>query len=741
MNSSQVHNIFREVCKLLTHNNLLLSLERTNPLVIELKSDEMRERYNDLRQDYDFLLDYFIEGTEDDQRKKRYTYIQKQVFLLISQLRERLLAHSNNYEYVEQSHMFARELKSSAEIMHNIERLTQQVEFQQNIKIFNQSEIINIQGRKEKLEAQLFTIFWLKNELSEEDKEVFEKIVSIEYKGIAEKSLVVSALIMSLWRIFDETKLLLLLDCCQKEDFIIRQRVLVGLVFVLTKYNQFLPMFENINARIVMLIDNENIAKALEIIILQIIGTTQTEDIAKTMNEEILPELSKLVPKINNANDLENMMKTEEEEEEEWEWDEERPEWQNLLDRNITEKIEKIAELQIEGADVYMSTFAKLKNFSFFSEISNWFRPFDYNQVDVLRIMDNKIPDKKSLVSALINSSIMCNSDKFSFLLSIEQIPDNQKKMLFESINMEIGQMEEIEKAEQLFKPEQQASIISKQYIQDIYRFFKLFIWHSEFADMFSATLFVHKTLLFSLLTENNSDFELNTANYFFSKNLYPQAIEMFENITKKNPNDFGAYQKLGFAYHKTGDTQKALNNYLKADLIQTDDIWTLKKIAICYRLLLNFEKALTTYQHIDFLNPNVKNKFNIATCYMQLEDYPQARAVYANLEKTDDDAKLWQAITWCVLSNGNLTEAEYFSARCIDNNPNAVDFFYAGHIALCKRKFADAINFYLKSIENNKEDSETLISTIENDQKFLQKNGITSEEIIYFIDALRAKI
>ncbi|MCL2597048.1 MAG: hypothetical protein FWD66_05195 [Paludibacter sp.] len=735
MTASEIHKVFRQACNLLTRNNLFLSFERVKLLIDELKSKEMLERYNDLRQDYGFLLDYFVDGTEDDERKNSYIKIQKQVFLLVSDLREMLLADSNNYEYVEKRRMPSREFKSATEILYFIEKLTQQIEFQQNSLTPNKIEIVNIQARKEKLASQLFATFWLKNELTEEEKIVFEKIVSTQYDGIAEKTLVVSALILSLWRIFNEEKLLLLLDCCQNEDLLIRQRALVGLVFVLSKYNQFLQFFKNICMRLMMLVDNEHITNALENIILQIISTKQTEDINKKMREEILPEISKLIPKIRNFSDIENFINSEEE------WDEENPQWQNYLDQSATDKLQEIAELQLQGADIYMSTFANFKNYPFFSEISNWFRPFEYNQVDVMRIMDTAKPDKKSLVSAIINSSIMCNSDKFSFLLSMEHMPDKQKKMFFEAINAEIGQFEEIEKDEKLLNPEKQASNISKQYIQDLYRFFKLFTWHIDFADMFSATLFIHKTLLFTLLKENNADIEQNTANYFFSKNLYPQAIEMFENITKKNSADFAAFQKLGFAYQKTGSTQKALDNYLRADLIQTDDIWTLKKIAICYRVLLDYNNALTTYQHIDFLNPNIKNKFNIARCHIELENYSQARCIYSELEKTDDTAKLWQAITWCAFANGNIAEAEYYSKRCTENNPNLSDFYYAAHIALCNKNYADAIDYYLKSIDNKKEEVESLITSIENDQKYLINNGIYIEEFTYLYDAIRTKI
>ncbi|MDR1652446.1 MAG: hypothetical protein LBS01_02115 [Prevotellaceae bacterium] len=735
MTPPQIHTVFREACKFLTHNDLVLAFDKAKTLVRELKSEQMFDRFNDLWQDYGFLLDYFVNGTQDEDRKMRYEQIQRQLFLLVTDLREMLLTDSAIYEFSEKRHLAGREIKTSPEIFNYIKKLNQQLDIQRNSEIVQYNEIINLEIRKENFVAQLFAIFWLKTEMNADDLSVFEQIISPQYHHSAEKALLVAALTLNLWRVFSEEKLLLLLDCCQSNDPNIGQRALVGLVFVLSKYNQFLPMFPSIHNRLVVLSDQRYIVKALEIIILQIISTTQTEGITKKMHEEILPRINKIAPKIRETNDVENLLKSEDGEEQ-------NPEWENIMgDSDLTSKFEEIAELQLEGADVYMSTFATLKHFPFFKEIANWFRPFDLNQADIMRLTATEKPDEKSLVAAMMSSSAMCNSDKYSLFLSVAQMPENQKKILFGSINADIGQLKEIENEEALLNPEKRASNLSKQYIQDLYRFFKLFPFRHDFPDMFAANRFVHKTFLFSVLIENNAHIQINTANYYLSKKLYNQAIEIFEIITAKNPTDFAAFQKLAFAYQKTENNQKAIANYLKADLIQPDDSWTLKKIALCYRVQQDFEKSLETYLHIDFLKPSIKNKFNIARCYIELEQYPEARAVYSTIEKTDDNKKLWQAIAWCAFAMGNLAEAEYYSTRCIDYNPDSLDFLHAAHIALCHSKFNTAIDFYLKTTDQTGENTESLIATIRADEKFLLKNGVNKDEMTYLTDAIRHKL
>jgi len=94
----------------------------------------------------------------------------------------------------------------------------------------------------------------------------------------------------------------------------------------------------------------------------------------------------------------------------------------------------------------------------------------------------------------------MCNSDKYSFCLSILQMPERQRNMMQQSFNLESEQMEEMAKDEALLKPDLVAKNISKQYIQDLFRLFKLHPQHEDFSDMFASALLIHKSYLFGYL-------------------------------------------------------------------------------------------------------------------------------------------------------------------------------------------------------------------------------------------------
>lgn len=79
------------------------------------------------------------------------------------------------------------------------------------------------------------------------------------------------------------------------------------------------------------------------------------------MNEELLPEMMKLGPSLYKKIRQEDLMN-------DINALEENPEWQEMLDKSgITDKLKELTDLQMEGADVFMSTFSHLKSFPFSS--------------------------------------------------------------------------------------------------------------------------------------------------------------------------------------------------------------------------------------------------------------------------------------------------------------------------------------------------------------------------------------
>ena len=74
-----------------------------------------------------------------------------------------------------------------------------------------------------------------------------------------------------------------------------------------------------------------------------------------------------------------------------------------------------------------------------------------------------------------------------------------------------------------------------------------------------------------------------------------------------------------------SGEYDKALDAYLKAEMIYPDSLWTLRRIASCYRTLKKPEAALEYYLRIEQMKPdNLSIEMNIGHCYFEQENYDE---------------------------------------------------------------------------------------------------------------------
>ena len=731
MNASQIHATYKSALQLLSGGQLKNAFEKTKALVDELQIGEYSDRLTDLQQNYVYLLQYFVAGVEDPQRKTVYNKLIAKLFILNNELREELLLrNSSNFEYSQKRYFpFSKRYTSANELLISLKYYHSQSALILNLGDSHEVEIKRLRSNYETALTELFSLFWLTSTYQTDERNVLSKLMQADYPGWLEKTFLVSAITLNLWRMFDEAKLTILFDACQHEDQRVRQRALVGLCFVLAKYNRFLPYFPSIRNRLVLLADDSHLAENFQNIIIQIIATAETDKISKKMQEEILPEMLKLSPKVRDKMDIESLMNADE-------WNEENPQWQELLgETGLSDKLKELSEMQLEGADVYMSTFSMLKSFPFFSTFSNWFLPFDSRYSAVSEMFAD---DDKSLLSAFITNNVLCNSDKYSFCLSVLQMPESQRGMLKHSFKMEAEQLDEMSKEEAILTPDVTAKHISKLYIQDLFRFFKLNPQRNDFSDMFGFSLLMHRSYLFDILSGNN-DFKNNIAEYYFLKSHYNQALDLFEELQHDLPPSAAIWQKIGYSFQLTSQFEKALNAYLKADIIQPDDLWTIRKMALCCRLSGNYAKALEYYQHADFLNPDSKSiLMQIGHCFLELGRFKEALAVYFKLDALEEEnVKVWRAIAWCSFVLGNILQADYYVNKLIVATPTAHDYLNAGHIAWCQRKLQIAIDFYKKSwslLDNNRE---LFIESLLDDKLYLIANGIDADEIPLMIDAL----
>lgn len=730
MNATQIHKTYKAIIQLLAHHHIVEALDRFSSLENELQTSELKNKLENIRQNYTYLLQYFIDGVEDPERETIYHRIVGDLYLLAARYRELLLTRvSNNYEFSQIRHFTYHTQLSAEEIRDGLGQ-KESVTIEED----NQHQADETAKRKfEQVVNYLFQYYWLKSSYDNDAlQEIYTEVMDDSYQDTVTKSMIVSAITLNLWRTFDTSKMLRLLDACRSNDPNVSQRAWVGLAFAMTKYSSFLPYFPTIRDRLSILLDDPQHTHSLHQIILQIIATTETEALGRRFREEVYPELMKIKPLMEDQETLEDLFKTDE-------WGEINPDWQDIIkEYQSMDKIQEFTEMGMSGSDVYMGTFSHLKSFPFFNKTSNWFIPFDAQHSSLMPLMAT---NSEMLLSTILTLPMMCNSDKYSFCFNMLQMPDGQRKIMEQSVGASMEQIGEMTKEVTSKNADKEKQIISRHYIQDLFRFFKLNVNRKDFSDMFSVALHLHKGYLFELLTQEKDELKNEVADYYFSKKLYTYALQLYEQIDTPQQNQPAMYQKMGYALQQSSRIKEALLTYQKADLIQPDDFWTNRKIAMCYRLLGEREKAIAVYRQLQQQRPN---NISVRLQLVQLlEDTKQIKEAFSELSDAHKaypkHANIIRKTIHLALVDSNIAQAQYFQSLLFDLGENsAEDHLVAGHLAWIMNKHSDAKAHYQRAKSLLKENQISLDTLFDKTEHLLLNNGVEAYEISLVVEALK---
>jgi tetratricopeptide (TPR) repeat protein len=309
---------------------------------------------------------------------------------------------------------------------------------------------------------------------------------------------------------------------------------------------------------------------------------------------------------------------------------------------------------------------------------------------------------------------------------------------MVEMFNMEIKAMEEADKDDELLQKSTRERNIVKQYIQDLYRFHKIYAFKDEFYDVFATNTDFHNTHFFQWIFKDEAIIR-NIGEFLFEKGHYQDAIEMFTQMDTQ-PGNFELWQKIAYSYQQQGNYEKALEFYLRADLTDIRKSWNIKKIGLCYRRLGNYPKALEYYNEAAKMEPdNLQVQTNLAHSYFDMKDYDNALKIYFKLEYwAPDNHKIQRPIAWCSFMLGKLETAKKYYEKILSKEGNQHDLLNIGHIEWCLGNKQKAIDYYLQSIRkadfNDHWFSEELIA----DSEMLIRYGIDRMDISLMKDYIK---
>lgn len=734
MTEKEFNRKYASICHNLAERRLKPAFDQLEKVISENGPGIFYDTWQELNQTYQYMLKYTIEGIPDPERQKVYHKLIVSVFELADKVNEAICLKSSSSVEYEKKRLFKNQFITDFEFFWSeldaywlLDELEIQTEHEKTTGSENQTKA----ARQRQHLVRLFYHVWFRDQLNSEETGFLTKFFANPSILPAYKSFLVSAITLSLLRYFDEAKFSLLFNAYGMDEVSVNQRALTGLLITLYRYDSRMPFYPGITARLKILNKEPLFKQNLEQIIVQIIRSKETEKLQQRIRDEILPEMIRISPTLKDKINLESLM-------EEGLSDDKNPEWKDFR-QSLADKMEEFAKLQMEGADVFIGSFAMLKSFPFFNEMANWFIPFFVDNPEIQDITDISKEINRNFTEMINNAPVLCNSDKYSFYFSIQSLPKGNREVMAQGIKSMMDEFSEIERDEELARPDQKAEFVSNHYIQDLYRFYRLHPRKNDFEDIFSWRFDFHNKISLGKILRENELVLRNIAEYYFSKDYFEEAAGIFDYLlTVKKDGEL--YQKIAFCYQKLGDFKKALESYQKAELYGLNRLWTLKKLALCYRNLKQPDKALKSYQEAEKLDPeNLNNLLNVGHCLLELYQFDEALQYYFKVEYlAPGNKKVWRPIAWCSFLTGKKEQAEQYFLKLMEEGPNKHDLMNMGHVQWSLGNRKAALHYYQRSIAGTGFSEAEFMDIFEEDLSQLLRQGIDQDDVPIMLDQLR---
>jgi len=700
------------------------AIETLHLLIRQGISSESYYEVEAIEENYRNLLKYTYEGYADPKRNEILSSIAVSILALADELADHLLEDSSPWQKL-------------ARIRLNQEFGTDPLVIASKIDdIFFSHEVTELiegeSSHSSPVTDPIFKFIWLTREMKDYHLRLIRHVNQDDGVEWHEKCLVVSSLTLSALNYFDPQKLELLSEFVLKHQPQVYHRALVGFLLTLIKYNDRIAYYPALVKLIGDLSADEEICREAETIILQLLMAGETERITKEFEEEVLPDMKKMMPKLGDKLQLDNVVDEDPEGE--------NPVWKEMIDEvpGLFEKIEKFSRMQMEGADVFMSTFAMLKRFDFFNEMKNWFIPFYHGHPALKEGSSEDAAIRIRLMEGLEKAFYICNSDKYSFGLNFKGIPPQQRSMIVTHFEAELEQMKELASEEEILDPTMISNAIFTQYIQDLYRFYKLYPQRGEFEDIFKQNLDYPK-LFFLHKFSDQKVFSEQLATFYFSKDHWKEAVDLYSYLEELGNATSQLYQKLGYAWQKSGKWNEAYDAYRKAELFDTDRHWVVKKLALCSMKLNDFRQALIFIEEALELKPEDLNLHSQAgQCNLNLNEYSEAIRHYNQVRFfSPGNLKALRPIGYCHFILGELEKAAEAYQEILESteDPGPYDLMNAGHVALCRGEKEKALGFYRASLNTHAISKKVFRDAFLEDQPYLIKNGIPEGEMPFILE------
>ena len=680
-----------------------------------------------VKNDYQLMVDYMERGFTDDKRASLYLSLLQRLYRVAADLEiswrcKNVIVYVDAFrisDHLNTSHDFIRSVLES--FVSDVAMLSLLPEAERTEKAKD------LYDRHQVFVNRLFNTLWTSCQWSDDDCAFYTGLMLSPMVDVVDQQLLVSAVTLGAMNQFDINKFKALTTVYQQStDERVRQRALVGWVLSVFEGMDIFPEQDEIIRK---LCENKDTIRELYTLQIQFFYSQDTEKDNEKLQRDIMPYL------VDGSNITIGRLGIVEKEEDSLE---------NILNQDaedkrmeqMEEKVRKMMEMQKQGSDIYFGGFRQMKRFPFFNDLANWFTPF-YIDHPALRTTIERI-GQPNILQTITNQGNFCESDKYSLAFAMESI-----------INQIPGNIKEMMGSESAFDPmgttldKSNPTYICRAYIQDLYRFFRLYRSSNELINPFidnHKSSFVADTFFFvykSFIGTGLDEYKMRLALYLYKHKNMDKLVELMStfHVEDTNYNILMGYINLYFG--KPDVAYQIFNMVLQED---TENQWALKGMARAAMDCEDYDTAEHTYSQLLRLEPdNINYAVKRCVTLLKTERYAEAREELFRLDyQYPDNMNVKRVFAWTMLLDKSLDKASQLYDRILADAPMAEDYLNSGYCWWAKGNIGQAKNSFQAWITMTKGNKDRLLEEIRNDQKVLDLYGITEIDCLLMVNLIK---
>ncbi len=580
--------------------------------------------------------------------------------------------------------------------------------------------------------SQLFDYLWTSRHWSDATAQAFEEMLLSPTVDATDQQLMISAMTLSLLNTFDMAKFRVLVHVYRQALVeAVRQRALVG--WVMGRSYTMTIVFPEEQQLVNEMMEDEAIRRELLELQIQFLYTVNAESDTAKIQSEIMPDLLKNNHFRITRNGVEEVEEDSLEDILHPEADEERME-------RVEESFRKMIDMQKEGSDIYFGGFSQMKRFPFFHRMCNWFMPFSMTHPEVTETLSTIQHNR--FLQQVLRKGPFCNSDKYSFVFAFSQVLERMPQSMRDLMEQGEAAIEVVDDEESVTP-----TYVRRMYLQDLYRFFRLFAHTSQFDHPFKTSESeLGQVLFFASPLFRNTKLELyydKLGTMLLRRKRYEDLRTLMKNQGESH-RTYTYYMLAATAIRNTKEPMDSkvrlegiLENYRNALNLNPFAEKAMQGEARILLEMERYEEAIATYDHLIAINPDKQSYvLNRAVCLERLERYEEALKPLFRLNyEQPDDVNVSRVLAWTLLGVGKYEQAlTLYEKLTTVEQAAAEDFLNQGYCMWLAGNVQGAIDSFRHYL---KETGELAINIINNEERMLSKKGISNEEMQMMYDAI----